>query len=408
IDFIICDHHKPGDNIPRATAVLNPKRPDCEYPFKELCGCGVGFKLIQALSAKHDETTADLTPLLDLVAIAIAADIVPITGENRTLAYFGLQVVNQIPRPGIQAILSQKKKPYYNTTDLVFIIAPRINAAGRMKHGQYAVDLLLENDADQATKMAQEIDGFNAERKTQDKEITKQALACIEDNEEQDDYSTVVYSPNWHKGVLGIVASRLIETYYRPTIVLTKSGDQITGSARSVKGFDIYDALDKCSGFLEQFGGHKYAAGMTLKAENYHKFKEAFEHVVKENIKDHQRVPELAIDLQIDLKHVSPRLFRILSQFGPFGPGNMRPVFMSSDLNDSGYARLVGEEGRHLKLSVEHGQTNGALNAIGFNLGKRFDLISDKKPFKAAFTIDENHWNGRTELQLKIRDIKPC
>ena len=408
IDFIICDHHRPGDAIPKATAVLNPKRPDCAYPFKELCGCGVGFKLIQALAANQGLTIDDLTSLLDLVAIAIAADIVPIIGENRILAFYGLQLINELPRPGILAILDQKKKPYYNTTDLVFIIAPRINAAGRMKHGQHAVDLLLENDTEQARSTAQEIDGFNAERKMQDKEITRQALAQIEDNEEQEDYSTMVYDPDWHKGVLGIVASRLIETYYRPTIVLTKSGDGLTGSARSVKGFDVYQALEKCSIYLEQFGGHKYAAGMSLKVENYDKFKEAFEKVVKENIKDHQRVQELTIDLKIDLNMVSPRLFRILSQFGPFGPGNMRPVFMSSDLTDSGYARLVGEEGRHLKLTVHQGRNNGALQAIGFNLGKRLELIKDSKPFKAAFTIDENHWNGRTDLQLKIRDIKPC
>ena len=301
IDFIICDHHRPGDTIPDAFAVLDPKRDDCEYPFKELCGCGVGFKLITALASKQGQTVEDLTEYLDLVATAIGADIVPIVGENRALAYFGLQIINTNPRPGIKAIIAEVKKEELSIIDLVFIVAPRINAAGRMKHGNHAVTLLTETDFNLAASYAVDIDQFNTDRKETDRLITEEALLQIEKNEEQDRFTTVVYDENWHKGVIGIVASRLTETYYRPTLVFTKSGEKLAASARSVKGFDVYNALEACNEFIEQFGGHKYAAGLTLLPENYEPFKAKFEAVVKDTIDPKLLTPELKVDLQIEL-----------------------------------------------------------------------------------------------------------
>ena len=405
IDFIICDHHRPGTKLPDAIAVLDPKREDCEYPYKELCGCGVGFKLIQALGAIYGDGIDDLVPLLDLVATAIAADIVPITEENRVLAYFGLQVINSSPRPGIKAIVEHVKKETLTITDVVFIIAPRINAAGRMKHGNHAVSLLTESDFSEAASIAEEIDQYNIDRKEADKQITVEAIDQIELNNEQDRITTVVYDPNWHKGVIGIVASRLIETYYRPTLVFTKSGDVLAASARSVKGFDIYKALEACSEHLIQFGGHKYAAGLTLAEENYEAFKEAFEKVVDETWDSVLRTPEVMVDAEINLSTISPKFYRIISQFAPFGPGNMTPVFMTQNLKDTGYAKCVGEDQNHLKLTVtEHGDHK--IGCIGFNLGKRIDLIMNRRSFKAVYTLDENHWNGHVNLQLKIKDIK--
>jgi len=405
IDFIICDHHRPGDEIPDAIAVLDPKREDCEYPFKELCGCGVGFKLIQALASKKGETIHDLVLYLDLVATAIGADIVPITGENRILAFHGLQVINNNPRPGFKAILQQVKKETLTITDVVFIIAPRINAAGRMKHGNHAVALLCETDTDLAAEYAKEIDEFNSERRETDKRITKEALAQIEEQKEQEGFTTVVYHENWHKGVIGIVASRLIETYYRPTLVFTKSGDRLAASARSVRGFDVYHALEACSEHIEQFGGHKYAAGLTLFEKDYQAFKTKFEKVVSETIDPKLLIPEINIDTPLNLKDITPKFFRILSQFAPFGPGNMTPVFMSEELLDTGYGKCVGEDKTHLRItSTQHGF--GKIVCIGFGLGDKIEIIKGNKPFKAAYTIDENHWNGRTSLQLKLKDIK--
>ncbi|MBL4887767.1 MAG: single-stranded-DNA-specific exonuclease RecJ, partial [Flavobacteriaceae bacterium] len=284
IDFIICDHHRPGEQVPKAVAILNPKQSDCNYPYKELCGCGVGFKLLQALSEKRNEPEELLLPYLDLVATAIGADIVPITGENRVLAYHGLHIINTLPRPGFKAIIDQVKKDQLTITDVVFIIAPRINAAGRMKHGNYAVSLLKENDVESAENFAAEIEHFNSERRDTDKRITQEALEQIKIHKEEEGFTTVVYHENWHKGVIGIVASRLIETYYRPTLVFTKSGDKLAASARSVKGFDVYQALEACSDYIEQFGGHKYAAGLTLKPEQYQGFKNKFEAVVSQSI----------------------------------------------------------------------------------------------------------------------------
>ncbi len=404
IDFIICDHHRPGDNIPDAVAVLDPKRNDCEYPYKELCGCGVGFKLIQALASTDGKTTEDLVEYLDLVATAIGADIVPITGENRVLAYFGLQVINEAPRTGFKAILDQVKKDTLTVTDVVFIIAPRINAAGRMKHGQYAVNLLTETNLEKAIQFAEEIEAFNTDRRDADKRITEEALQQIEEQKEQENFTTVVYDESWHKGVIGIVASRLIETYYRPTLVFTKSGEKLAASARSVKGFDVYNALEACREHLEQFGGHKYAAGLTLKEENYEAFKLAFESIVSATIENHMLTPEITIDTEITLDQITPKFYRILSQFAPFGPGNMTPVFMTSDLKDTGYGKCVGEDDKHLRVTATQNKTK--LVGIGFGLGHKKAIISNKKTFQAAYSIDENHWNGEVSLQLKFRDIK--
>ena len=335
IDFIICDHHKPGKEIPKAIAVLNPKQEDCNYPFDELCGCGVGFKLIQALGVSRNQTTEHFVPYLDLVATAIAADIVPMNGENRTLAYFGLQVINSQPRNGIKAIIHQIKKEELTITDVVFIIAPRINAAGRMKHGNYAVELLTEMNLDTAIEFAAAIEIFNADRKDLDKKITDEALIQIIDNNEEECFTSVVYKEDWHKGVIGIVASRLIENYYRPTLVFTKSGDKLAASARSVKGFDVYNALLQCEEFIEQFGGHKYAAGLTLLPENYENFKNKFEEVVKNTIDKEFLTPEIAIDAEIDLLEITDKFFRIIQQMAPFGPMNMKPVFKSTCVRDT-------------------------------------------------------------------------
>lgn len=403
IDFIICDHHRPGNEIPNAIAVLDPKREDCPYPYKELCGCGVGFKLIQALASRGDQTIEDLLPYLDLVATAIGADIVPITGENRVLAYYGLKVINAQPRTGFKAMLSQVKKETLTITDVVFMIAPRINAAGRMKHGLHAVELLTEEHYETALQFASEIEHYNNNRKDADKKITSEALSQIQDNQEEKRLTTVVYQEDWHKGVIGIVASRLIETYYRPTLVFTKSGSKLAASARSVKGFDVYNALEACSDHIEQFGGHKYAAGLTLKEEDYHSFKQRFEEVVSKTIDTSLLTPEIMIDSEIELEQITPKFYRILKQFGPFGPGNMTPVFMTEGVQDTGYGRCVGAEEKHLKCRLE--KNKSAINAIGFNLGSKQNIIKEQQRFNAAFTVDENEWNGEVSLQLKLKDI---
>ena len=404
IDFIICDHHKPGDEIPKAVAVLNAKREDCNYPFDELCGCGVGFKLIQALGVSRNQTIEDFVPYLDLVATAIAADIVPMNGENRIFAYYGLQVINQRPRNGIKAIIHQTKKTELTITDVVFIIAPRINAAGRMKHGNYAVELLTEMDFDSAIKFAASIEIFNADRKELDKKITNEALIQIIDNEEEQGFSTVVYKENWHKGVIGIVASRLIEKYYRPTLVFTKSGDKLAASARSVKGFDVYNALHKCSAFIEQFGGHKYAAGLTLLPENYEKFKKKFEEVVKETIDKKLLTPEISVDAEIELLEITPKFFRIIKQMAPFGPMNMKPVFKTGCVRDNGYGKQVGADKTHLKLNVFQGDNKKTFNSIGFGLGNKIDFVQND--FDIVYALDENEWNGNKSIQLLLKDLK--
>jgi single-stranded-DNA-specific exonuclease len=404
IDFIICDHHRPGPDLPKAAAVLDPKREDCEYPYKELCGCGVGFKLIQALSVKRNLKTEDLILYLDLVATAIGADIVPITGENRVLAHYGLKVINSNPRTGFKAIINQIKKDTLTITDVVFIIAPRINAAGRMKHGNHAVTLLVETNMEEAEKWAAEIEQFNTDRKEADKRITEEALKKIIENGETDRITTVVYDEAWHKGVIGIVASRLTETYYRPTLVFTKSGEKLAASARSVKGFDVYNALEGCAEYIEQFGGHKYAAGLTLFEKDYENFKAAFERVVQETIDPKLLNPELTIDAELQLKDITPKFYRILKQFGPFGPGNMTPVFMSRDVVDVGYGKCVGEDKSHLRVVVKQDNSN-QFTGIGFGMGDKHDIACKGKPFKAAYVIDENEWNGNVSLQLRLKDI---
>ena len=406
IDFIICDHHRPADKLPAAVAVLDPKRSDCDYPFKELCGCGVGFKLIQALGQKYNESIEDLMPYLDLVATAIGADIVPVVAENRILSYYGLKVLNSNPRVGFQALTEELKKSVLTLTDVVFVIAPRINAAGRMKHGNYAVSLLKETDLKQAKLAAQEIETFNSNRRTLDQEITKQALTQIEKEDAINKATTVVYNPNWNKGVIGIVASRLIETHYRPTLVFTKSGDLLTASARSVRGFDVYTALQNCAALIEQFGGHKYAAGLSIKESNYTAFKAAFESEVAKNLPIQLKTPELLIDAELELVDITPKFYRILKQFAPFGPLNMSPVFTTNAVCDSGYGKCVGQDNKHLKISVQQNNSR-PINSIGFGLGNKLNLVKNSALFNIAYSIEENSWNDRVSLQLKLKDLKP-
>lgn len=406
IDFIICDHHRPGAEIPQAVAVLDPQRPDCNYPYKELCGCGVGFKLVQAIARKRNIPREKLFPYLDLVATAIGADIVPITGENRVLAYHGLKVINTNPRNGFKAIIEHVKKKELTITDVVFIIAPRINAAGRMKHGLHAVELLKEKDLEKARKYAAEIEQFNSDRKEADMSITQEALQQIESNGEKEKFSTVVYDEKWHKGVLGIVASRLTETYYRPTLVFTKSGKKLAASARSVKGFDIYNALEACKEHIEQFGGHKYAAGLTLEESKLEAFKQKFEETVQNTIDKNLLTPEISIDAELNLHEISPKFYRILKQFAPFGPGNMMPVFLSKNLSDTGWAKTVGAENGHLKCTVQQLPNKQFISCIGFGLGDKHSLICKGKTFNAVYSVEENEWNGNVSLQLKLRDIR--
>ena len=405
IDFIICDHHLPGETWPDAVAVLDPKRPDCGYPYKELCGCGVGFKLIQALNQSNGKTAMELVSFLDLVVTAIAADIVPITGENRTLAFLGLQQVNKDPRPGLAALLSSAKAKPYRIRDLVFVAAPRINAAGRIKHGVHAVDLLLAESFSEAEAMAQVIEAYNLERRSLDQEITQLALDQIKEQGEQDAAATVVYSPEWHKGVVGIVASRLTETYYRPTVVFTKSGDHLAASVRSVKGFDVYRALEACSDFMLQFGGHKYAAGLTLDPEQFENFKNAFNQEVARTITPEQKQPQITIELPLPLNEITPKLYRILSQMAPFGPENPRPVFATKQVHVAPYTKAVGAELNHLRLVV-HEEGGPNISGIAFGYGDLVEAVKNQGRCDLAYVIDENHWQGQTSLQLLVKDVK--
>lgn len=415
IDFIICDHHRPSDEIPKASAVLDPKRPDCSYPFKELSGCGIGFKLVQAITQQQGkENVTSLLKYLDLVAISIAADIVPIIGENRILTHYGLKLLNTNPRPGILAVMqvcgivSAETLAYtreMNINDLVFFIGPRINAAGRMENGRESVTLLISDDAGAATLMANQINQYNTSRRNLDLQTTQEALDMIADDERlQKTKSTVVYHPEWHKGVIGIVASRLTDQYYRPTIVFTKSGDMITGSARSVKDFDVYDAIDACNKYIEHFGGHKYAAGLSIRPENFEAFCQKFEEVVAASITEEMLTPEVEIDLTIDLNQINSKFMRILKQFSPFGPGNMAPVFRTNGLIDTGYARVVGKN--HLKLEVVHRDTRGfPFPAIAFQQGHHYERILAGEAFNICYHVEENHWNGNVNLQLNVKDI---
>lgn len=404
IDFIICDHHLPGGELPQAIALLDPKRPDCDYPFDELCGCGIGFKLIQALSESWDEPEEKLFPYTDLVATAIAADIVPMEGENRTLCFFGLVQLHQNPRPGIQSLLGSLKKPV-NITDLVFKVAPRINAAGRMDHALVAVDLLTTDDHNEVKKLGEAIEQFNTERRATDERITQEALDQIKQRKEEDFPATVVFAEDWHKGVVGIVASRLIENHYRPTVVLTKSGENYVGSVRSVKGFNVYNSLEACKLHMLQFGGHKYAAGLTLHKDQLNAFKAAFEKQVEETILPEQKTPVLTYDLMLPIEEVNHKLYRIVAQMAPFGPKNMRPVFCSTNCVDTGQSKVVGKDQSHLRLSLQ--TANGPLLGIGFGMANHFEYIKSGAAFDLLYTLDENEWNGTISLQLKIKAIRP-
>ena len=403
VDFIICDHHRPGDTLPLAVAVLDPKRSDCNYPFKELCGCGVGFKLAQAYHQQYNLPFEDLVPLLDLVVVSIAADIVPMIDENRVLSFYGLQQLNASPRIGLKALMDvANRKDTFNISDVVFGLAPRINAAGRIEHGNKAVELLVQQDFSIAKEKADYIDNHNFTRKELDKSITQEALAMIV----PDANSTVVCSEKWHKGVVGIVASRLIETHYRPTIVLTESNGKLTGSARSVSGFDVYNAIDACSDLLEQFGGHKYAAGLTLKKENLTAFIQRFEEVVSTTITAEMQIPKINIDLEMPMEDITMKTHRIIEQMAPFGPSNSRPVFMTKGVIDNGSGRLIGQDKNHLKLAITDNHNSKTLDGIGFGMSDYFSTIKDKQPFDVCFVLDLNEWNGTSKLQLRIKDIR--
>ncbi|MEM9671826.1 MAG: single-stranded-DNA-specific exonuclease RecJ [Cyclobacteriaceae bacterium] len=405
IDCIICDHHRPGNELPPAHAILNPKQEGCRYPYKELCGCGVGFKLLQGFCKKLKHPTDSLYKLMDFVAVAIGADIVPITGENRLLAYCGIQEINNNPRPTWQALIQVAGvKPPLTIEKVVFGFAPRINAAGRMDHADAALRLMLEDDLEKAYQYADALHQKNAERRQFDSSITHQALTMIEtDRRLKQARSTVLFNQDWHKGVVGIVASRCIEKYYRPTIILTESNQKATGSARSVDGFDVHDAIAACSDLLDQFGGHASAAGLTLPVENVPRFQERFEQVVTERISEVQQVPQILIDLSIPLSEVSPKLYNIIRQMAPFGPGNMRPVFVSENLQIVGQPRLLREQ--HLKVEVCQNGGN-SLSAIGFRMPHLYELIQGNQPFKMAYSVNENQYEGRTTLQLEIKDIQ--
>ncbi len=406
IDFIICDHHLPGDEIPKAVAVLDAKQKDCNYPFKELCGCGVGFKLVQAYAQNNNLDFSLLGEYLDLTAISIASDLVPIVDENRVLCYYGLQEINNNPRKGIKAILDLAQvKKQITINELVFTIGPRINAAGRLDSGRKAVELLISDNVEGAENAGEKINMTNTQRRELDKNITEQALSMIADDEQlQNKKSTVLFHPNWHKGVIGIVASRLIENHYKPTIVLTESGGKATGSARSVKGFNVHDAIAACADLLEQFGGHKYAAGLTMKVENVAAFQEKFEQVVSESITQEMLTPEVEIDAEIDLQDINPKFFRILKQFEPFGPENLSPVFVTKKVKDGGYGKIVGNS--HLKLTVETDATG--FGAIAFGQSNSLKYISDGKSFNVCYSIEENEFRGNVSLQLNVKDIQPA
>ena len=405
IDFIICDHHLPGDKIPNAVAVLDPKRKDCDYPYKELSGCGLGFKLIQAYADKNDIPFEKIEEYLDLVAVSIASDIVPITGENRILAYFGLKKLNENPCIGIKALIELSGKTSdFTITDIVFAIGPRINAAGRIDDAKKAVQLLVAASKDIAEDAGFIINLKNTERKEFDSNITEQALNMIRNSPEMENRkSTVVYHESWHKGVIGIVASRLTEKYYRPTIVLTQSNGHVAGSARSVVGYDLYEALCECSDLLEQFGGHKYAAGLTMKTENVAAFSQRFEEVVSASITDDLLVQEIIIEAEIALNDINPKFFRILQQFAPFGPQNMSPVFLSRNVSSYGYGSIVGNN--HLKMSIRQ-ENSPSFDCIAFGLGQHLDQINQGKPFDICYTVEEKVWKEKRSIQLNVKGIK--
>jgi single-stranded-DNA-specific exonuclease len=405
IDYIICDHHLPEDEIPDAVAVLDPTRPDCAYPYKELCGCGIGFKLVQAYAMRHRETEEFVYVLMDLLAVSIAADIVPITGENRVMMHFGLKLLNSNPGVGLKALLNVAQcDKFLNVTDLVFVLAPRINAAGRIQHANYAVELLLEQDEAAAKLKAAAINENNITRKDLDADITAHALSIIQDDEKLlTSKSTVVYDEGWHKGVIGIVASRLIENFYRPTVVLTESNGKVVGSARSVKGFDLYAALEACQDHMIQFGGHKYAAGMTMEKHHVEGFIARFEEVVAATIEPNSLAPVIEISAEIQFDNINEKLFDTIEEMAPFGPGNMRPIFVTKEVRDSGNSRIVKEE--HLKLEVfKSGQRT--MKGIGFGMADKMDYLQRKTQFDICYQLQINEWNGYKNVEMLVKDIK--
>lgn len=406
VDFIVCDHHLPDQELPPAVAILNPKQEGCPYPYKELCGCGVGFKLISALCKRLGLTETVSFEYLDLVATATAADIVPMTGENRILAYYGLKKVNENPAPGIKALieLSGVQKGRIHINELVFVIAPRINAAGRMDDASKVVQLFIEEDYPKALEYAALLHSDNHDRKEADSSITEQALHILKnDSLYASKKTTVVYQPHWHKGVVGIVASRLIEKYYRPTVVLTRSGDVLAGSARSVAGFNLYEAIHGCREHLLGYGGHFAAAGLTLLPDNLENFSRQFEEIVSRQIEPEQLVPEIVIDAVIDLPVIKPAFYNIICQMEPYGPDNLRPVFLCRGAIDTGHSKIVKEQ--HIKFSIR--QHNTMITGIGFNMADRMDLLGSGKPVDIVFTLSENEWNGEKSLQIKVIDFRP-
>ncbi|MCB6974414.1 MULTISPECIES: single-stranded-DNA-specific exonuclease RecJ [Butyricimonas] len=409
VDVIICDHHTPGDELPDAVAVLDPQRKDCNYPYRWLSGCGVSFKLAQAYSLRHNLPMSDLYKLLDLVCVSIASDIVPITGENRILAYFGLLQLNQNPSLGLKTILKFSGiDKDLTVNDIVFRIGPKINAAGRVESGNKSVELLIADDEKKAAEVAGSINNFNDQRKKLDHDITEEALEYINQSHyDQTQKATVLYNPNWHKGVIGIVASRLTEYYYRPTVILTESNGLATGSARSVEGFDLYYAISQCSEYLENYGGHKYAAGLTLKLENIEPFKAKFQKIVSETITEEMLTPQINIDVQIKLNDITAELYTMIQKFAPFGPNNTIPVFMTENVTNFIGSKQVGRNNEHLKLVVvDDTRLCNDRSGIAFGMGEDFSRISKGEYFDICYTLQENEFMGRSDIQMMIRDIK--
>jgi single-stranded-DNA-specific exonuclease len=405
IDFIICDHHLPDEELPPAVAILDPKQPDCEYPYKELSGCGVGFKLLQALTSTMKWDEAQLLQRLDFVAISTCADIVPITGENRVLTFYGLKIINDSPRPGLQAMIDvMGYKPPIDVQKVVFGFAPRINAAGRIEHAMYAVQLLLAQTKQQANDLVEVVNKYNIERKGADETITMEALDMIQKLNQSKEYvSTVLYKEDWNKGVIGIVASRCIEQYHRPTIILTQSNGKVAGSARSVPGFDLHEAIGKCSDLLIQYGGHKYAAGLTMHTEKIDAFREKFNEVVKSSISPELLIPSIIVDLELDLKDISLRFYNILKQMAPFGPCNMQPVFVSRKVLLAKPPQLMKD--KHVKLYVQQEESE-IFEAVGFNMGSYFPSLMTGSKMDICYSVAENDFNNKKSLQLMLRDVQ--
>ena len=404
IEFIICDHHNPDKNLPKALAILNPKRKDCVYPYKELCGCGVGFKLIQGIETKQSKDN-QIINYLDLVALAIAADVVPLTGENRVLAFIGLQIINSNPRPGIHSLLKKNIKKEYTISDLMYYVGPRINAAGRIKHASLALELLTCNEINSAEKLALEIEELNTLRREIEKDITSQAIEQA-DNSSEKSNSIVVFNSDWNKGVIGIVASRLVDNYYKPSVVFCESSKGVlTASARSIKGLDLYLVINQCKDYIDQFGGHKYAAGLTIKKENLEGFKKRFEDIVSQTIDKHIFEQELLIESKISLSEITPKFFRILKQFEPFGPGNKSPLFLSENLRIKGKPFELGKGKEHIKFNLTQ-DNKTSYSSIGFWFSNKFNNLENKENFSAVYNIDENNWKDISNIQLKLKDLK--